>query len=141
MYAKHSVAKLKLCRYTIGWPLWDILFAILGACADMMSFDALILNMIMKMWFSHIFLPPGWSKNLKIAKMLKIHFHKFCFFTFYFVSAMVVLDSWVVSQIWLDSDSNESSQSWVGPSEMSQSRVRVQNLSWAKSWSTYMKVT
>ena len=25
----------------------------------------------------------------------------------------VVLDSWVVNQIWLDSDSNESSQSWV----------------------------
>ena len=25
----------------------------------------------------------------------------------------VLLDSWVVSQIWLDSDSNESSQSWV----------------------------
>ena len=30
------------------------------------------------------------------------------------VTARVVLDSWVVSQIWLDSDSNESSQSRVG---------------------------
>ena len=29
------------------------------------------------------------------------------------VVTRVVLDSWVVSQIWLDSDSNESSQSWV----------------------------
>ena len=29
-------------------------------------------------------------------------------------SSRVVLDSWVVSQIWLDSDSNESSQSRVG---------------------------
>ena len=41
----------------------------------------------------------------------------------------VVLDSWVVSQIWLDSDSNESSQSRVGREnqgyESSQSRVTL----------------
>ena len=41
--------------------------------------------------------------------------------------ARVMLDSWVVSQIWLDSDSNESSQSWVGREnqgyESSQSRI------------------
>ena len=30
------------------------------------------------------------------------------------VKTKVVLEPWVVSQIWLDSDSNESSQSWVG---------------------------
>ena len=60
-----------------------------------------------------------------------------------YLSRRVVLDSWIVSQIWLDSDWNESSQSWValeninvessqswvGPSEISQSRVRVKNLS------------
>ena len=43
--------------------------------------------------------------------------------------ARVVLDSWVVSQIWLDSDSNESSQSWVGQQnqgyESSQSRITL----------------
>ena len=41
----------------------------------------------------------------------------------------VVLDSWVVSQIWLDSDSNESSQSRVGREnqgyESSQSRITL----------------
>ena len=41
----------------------------------------------------------------------------------------VVLDSWVMSQIWLDSDSNESSQSRVGREnqgyESSQSRVTL----------------
>ena len=45
------------------------------------------------------------------------------------VSTRVVLDSWVVSQIWLDSDSNESSQSWVGRenqgNESSQSRITL----------------
>ena len=44
-------------------------------------------------------------------------------------TARVVLDSWVVSQIWLDSDSNESSQSRVGREnqgyESSQSRVTL----------------
>ena len=43
--------------------------------------------------------------------------------------ARVVLDSWVVSQIWLDSDSNESSQSRVGREnegyESSQSRITL----------------
>ena len=41
----------------------------------------------------------------------------------------VVLDSWVVSQIWLDSDSNESNQSRVGREnpgyESSQSRITL----------------
>ena len=41
----------------------------------------------------------------------------------------VVLDSWVVSQIWLDSDSTELSQSWVGREnpgyESSQSRIML----------------
>ena len=45
------------------------------------------------------------------------------------VIGRVVLDSWVVSQIWLDSDSNESSQSRVGREnqgyESSQSRVTL----------------
>ena len=45
------------------------------------------------------------------------------------IGTRVVLDSWVVSQIWLDSDSNESSQSRVGSEnqgyESSQSRVTL----------------
>ena len=45
------------------------------------------------------------------------------------VQTRVVLDSWVVSQIWLNSDSNESSQSRVGREnqgyESSQSRVTL----------------
>ena len=45
------------------------------------------------------------------------------------VRTRVVLDSWVVSQIWLDSDSNESSQSRVGREnqgyESSQSRITL----------------
>ena len=44
----------------------------------------------------------------------------------------VVLDSWVVSQIWLDSDSNESSQSWVGRESEDMSRVRVESC-----WSSF----
>ena len=45
----------------------------------------------------------------------------------------VVLDSWVVSQIWLNSDSNESSQSRVGREnqgyESSQSRITLMVIS------------
>ena len=51
------------------------------------------------------------------------------FMSLSWVLVRVVLDSWVVSQIWLDSDSNESSQSRVGREnpgyESSQSRVTL----------------
>ena len=51
----------------------------------------------------------------------------------------VVLDSWVVSQIWLDSDSNESSQSWVGREnqgyESNQSRI-IPIVIWVRDEST-----
>ena len=58
-----------------------------------------------------------------------------------FVSLLyrVVLDSWLVSQIWIDSDSNESSQSWVGREneeyESSQSRISLIVI-WARVEST-----
>ena len=49
--------------------------------------------------------------------------------------ARIVLDSWVVSQIWLDSESNESSQSRVGREnqgyELSQSRITL-IVSWVR---------
>ena len=52
------------------------------------------------------------------------------------VASRVVLDWWVVSQIWLDSDSNESSQSWFEREnqeyESSQSRLRW--TSFDQSW-------
>ena len=71
--------------------------------------------------------------------------------------ARVVLDSWVVSQIWLDSDSNESSQSRVGREnqgyESSQSRVtliviwvRVESTgyclsqTWVNDWGENVKI-
>ena len=47
----------------------------------------------------------------------------------FWVLTRVVLDSWVVSQIWLDSNSNESSWSWVSREnqgyETSQSRITL----------------
>ena len=49
-------------------------------------------------------------------------------FRYYRVPARVVLDSWAVSQIWLDSDSNESSQS--------RSAVKIRDES-SQSWLTW----
>ena len=67
--------------------------------------------------------------------------------------SMDVLDSWAVSQTWLDFDSNESSQSRVGREnqehESSQRRitliviwVRVESTGYclSQSWGTYVKL-